>query len=186
MITLEVLPGTVTVRCVTQSVSLALGLALPGPGLETSAVAGTLLMAGAAGRRAGDHSASSRAAPALISVAGGGRLIGLAVFTTDPVTGYPPETPDALTHPSRAGAAHNLAAVPVFLGLPAAGLTSAWRARRAAQRGYPSHYAGHHGPGRCRLRPVTAASASRRAIPARQHHHRLHPAHSSVRTSTSA
>jgi hypothetical protein len=73
-------------------------------------------------------------APALIGAAGAG-LIGSAVFTTDPVSGYPPGTPDALARPSRAGAAHNLAAVPVFFGLPAAALASSWRSWRAGQRG---------------------------------------------------
>ena len=100
------------------------------------AVAGALLLAGAAGlARAGNPATSSRAAPALIGAAGAG-LIGSAVFTTDPVSGYPPGTPDALTQPSRAGTAHNLAAVPVFCGLPAAALACGWRAGRAGQRGF--------------------------------------------------
>ena len=155
-------------------------------------VAGTLFLAGAAGlARAGDPAASSRVAPALIGAAGAG-LIGSAVFTTDPVSGYPPGTPDALTRPSHAGAAHNLAAVPVFLGLPAAArlrlaVLAGWPARvRALQRGHRRHHAGHHGPGRCGFRPVTPAGPARRTVPARQHHHRLHLAHSPVRTSTPA
>jgi hypothetical protein len=99
------------------------------------AVAGTLSLAGAAGlARAGDPAASSRVAPALIGAAGAG-LVASAVFTTDPVSGYPPGTPDALTRPSQAGAAHNLAAVPVFFGLPAAALACSWRSWRAGQRG---------------------------------------------------
>jgi hypothetical protein len=97
------------------------------------AMAGTLFLAGAAGlARAGDP-AASRAAPALIGAAGAG-LIGAAVFTTDPVSGYPPGTPDALTLPTRTGIAHNLAAVPVFVGLPAGALASGWRSWRAGQR----------------------------------------------------
>jgi hypothetical protein len=105
-------------------------------------VAGTLFLAGAAGlARAGDPAASSRVAPALIGAAGAG-LIGSAVFTTDPVSGYPPGTPDALTRPSHAGAAHNLAAVPVFLGLPAAALACGWRSWRAGQRGFGLYSAG--------------------------------------------
>jgi hypothetical protein len=36
--------------------------------------------------------------------------------------------PDALTQPTGTGTAHNLAAVPVFAGLPAAALASGWRA----------------------------------------------------------
>jgi len=100
------------------------------------AVTGALFLAGAAGlARAGDRSAGGCAVPALIGAAGAG-LIGSAVFTTDPVSGYPPGTPDALTQPSRAGTAHNLAAVPVFTGLPAAALTCGWRSWRAGQRGF--------------------------------------------------
>lgn len=85
--------------------------------------------------RAADPAASSRVAPALIGAAGAG-LISSAVFTTYPVSGYPPRTPDALTQPSQAGAAHNLAAVPVFFGLPAAALACSWRSWRGGQRGW--------------------------------------------------
>jgi Protein of unknown function (DUF998) len=105
------------------------------------AVAGTLFLAGAAGlARAGDP-AASRAAPALIGAAGAG-LIGSAVVTTDPVSGYPPGTPDALTRPTRAGIAHNLAAVPVFAGLPAAALASGWRYWRAGRHRFGLYSAG--------------------------------------------
>jgi Protein of unknown function (DUF998) len=105
------------------------------------AVAGTLFLAGAAGlARAGD-AAASRAAPALIGAAGAG-LIGAAVFTTDPVSGYPPGTPDALTHPTGAGMAHNLAAVPVFAGLPVAALASGRRSWRAGQHRFGLYSAG--------------------------------------------
>jgi hypothetical protein len=106
------------------------------------AVAGTLLLAGAAGlARAGDLASSSRAAPALIGAAGAG-LIGSAVFTTAPVSGYPPGTPDALAQPSRAGTVHNLAAVPVFAGLPAAALACGWRSWRAGQHRFGLYSAG--------------------------------------------
>ena len=106
------------------------------------AVAGALFLAGTAGlARAGDPAASSRAAPALIGAAGAG-LIGSALFTTDPVSGYPPGTPDALTVPSPAGIAHNLAALPVFFGLPAAALACGWRSWRAGQRGFGLYSAG--------------------------------------------
>jgi hypothetical protein len=106
------------------------------------AVSGTLLLAGAAGlARAGDRATSRRAAPALIGAAGAG-LIGSAVFTTDPVSGYPPGTPDALIRPSPGGTAHNLAAIPVFLGLPAAALACSWRSWRAGQRGFGLYSAG--------------------------------------------
>jgi Protein of unknown function (DUF998) len=106
------------------------------------AVAGTLFLAGAAGlARAGDAAASRRAAPALIGAAGAG-LIGAALFPTDPVGGYPPQTPSALTEPSRTGTAHNVAAVPVFFGLPAAALAAGWRSWRAGQRGFGLYSAG--------------------------------------------
>ena len=106
------------------------------------AVAGTLLLAEAAGlARAADPATSSRAAPALIGAAGAG-LIGSAVFTTDPVSGYPPGTPDALSRPSSTGIAHNLAAVPVFLGLPAAALACGWRSWRAGQHRFGVYSAG--------------------------------------------
>ena len=100
------------------------------------AVTGTLVLAGAAGLgRAADPALSSRAGRALIGAAGAG-LIGAAVFATDPVSGYPPGTPDALTQPSRTGTMHNLAAVPVFLGLPAAAFTCSWQSVRAGHRGF--------------------------------------------------
>jgi len=106
------------------------------------AVTGALFLAGAVGlSRAGDPATSSRAVPALIGAAGAG-LIGSAVFTTDPVSGYPPGTPDALTEPSAAGTAHNLAAVPVFFGLPAAALACSRRSWRTGHRGFGRYSAG--------------------------------------------
>ena len=105
------------------------------------AVAGTSILAGAVGLARAADPAASRAAPALIGAAGAG-LISSAVFTTDPVSGYPPGTPDALLSPSRTGTAHNLAAVPVFLGLPAAALACGWRSWRAGQRGFGLYSAG--------------------------------------------
>jgi Protein of unknown function (DUF998) len=106
------------------------------------AVAGSLVLAGAAGlARAGDPMASSRAAPALIGAAGAG-LIGAAIFRTDPVSGYPPGTPDAPSAPSRTGTVHNLAAIPVFFGLPAAALAAGRQSWRADQRGFGLYSAG--------------------------------------------
>jgi hypothetical protein len=100
------------------------------------AVAGTLVLAGAVGLgRAANPGLSSRAEQALIGAAGAG-LIGAAVFATDPVSGYPPGTPDAITQPSRTGVIHNLAAVPVFLGLPAAAFICGWQSIRAGHRGF--------------------------------------------------
>jgi hypothetical protein len=113
--------------------SLALG---PRGPIQTAnfAVTGTLVLAGAVGlERAGDPALSTRAGRVLIGAAGAG-LIGAALFATDSVSGYPPGTPDALTQPTRTGIIHNLAAVPVFLGLPAAALTSSWQSVRTGHR----------------------------------------------------
>jgi hypothetical protein len=103
------------------------------------AVTGTLVLAGAAGlwraRDTGDLAVSTRAGAALIGAAGVG-LIGSAVFATDPVSGYPPGTPDALVAPTRTGAVHTLVAVPVFVGLPAAAFSYAWRSARTRRRGF--------------------------------------------------
>jgi hypothetical protein len=105
-------------------------------------VTGALFLAGAAGlARAGDPAASRRTAPALISAAGAG-LIGSALFPTDPVSGYPPGTPDALTEPSHTGIAHSIVAVPVFFGIPAAALASSWHSWRAGQREFGLYSAG--------------------------------------------
>jgi hypothetical protein len=121
--------------------SLALG---PGGWVQAAnfAVTGMLFLAGAAGlARADDPAVGARAQPVLIGAAGAG-LIGSAVFTTDPVSGYPPGTPDALRAPSRAGTMHNLAAIPVFLGLPAAALGYSWRSFRIGQRAFGLYCAG--------------------------------------------
>ena len=119
--------------------SLALG---PRGWIQTVnfAVTGGLCLAGAAGLRlAGDRLAGSRTGPAMVAAAGAG-LIGAAMFRTDPVGGYPPGTPDMPGKFSRAGTAHNLAAVPFFFGLPAAAACYGWRSWRAGQ---PPGFAGY-------------------------------------------
>jgi Protein of unknown function (DUF998) len=104
-------------------------------------VTGGLCLAGAAGlRMAGNRLTSSRlvssrTGPTLVAAAGVG-LIAAAAFPTDPVGGYPPGTPDMPATISRVGAAHNLAAVPVFFGLPAAAAAYGWRSWRAGQPGF--------------------------------------------------
>ena len=107
--------------------SLALG---PRGWIQTAnfAVTGVLCLAGAAGLRL----AGGRTGPAMVAAAGAG-LIGSAMFRTDPVGGYPPGTPDMPATFSRAGTAHNLAAVPIFFGLPAAAACYGWRSWRAGQ-----------------------------------------------------
>jgi hypothetical protein len=121
--------------------SLALG---PGGWAQAAnfAVTGILFAAAAAGlSRADDPAAGTRAGPALIGAAGAG-LIGSAIFPTDPVSGYPPGTPGLPRAPSRAGTGHNLAAIPVFLGLPAAAAVASWRSFRTGQRGWGLYCAG--------------------------------------------
>jgi hypothetical protein len=105
-------------------------------------VTGALFLAGAAGlARAAGPAAGGRAVPALIGAAGAG-LAAAAVFATDPVSGYPPGTPDTPREPTRAGVAHNLAAIPVFFGLPAAALARGWQCWRRGQRAFGVYSAG--------------------------------------------
>jgi hypothetical protein len=47
-------------------------------------------------------------------------LLGAGIFTTDPVSGYPPGTPDALTEYSTSGLLHDLFSLPSFVALTAA------------------------------------------------------------------
>jgi len=156
------------------------------------AVAGSLFLAGAAGlARADDPASSSRAAPALIGAAGAG-LIGSAVFTTDPVSTRLPAGNTRCAHPAQpyrrraqsGGGPRVRRPARGRSGLRLAVLAGRPARVRALQRGHRRHHAGHHGAGRGRLRPVTPAGPARRAVPARQHHHRLRLAHSPVRTST--
>jgi hypothetical protein len=100
------------------------------------AVTGAMFLAGAAGlRHSGDRLAGSRTGPILIAAAGAG-LICSAAFRTDPIGGYPPGTPDTPATFSPVGTAHNLAAIPVFFGLPAAAASYGWRSWRTGQPGF--------------------------------------------------
>jgi hypothetical protein len=65
----------------------------------------------------------------LVAAAGVG-LLTSAAAETDPVSGYPPHTPAHVTEPTRHGMIHDLGALPVFLGIPAACLISAVHAAR--------------------------------------------------------
>ena len=56
-------------------------------------------------------------APILLAGWGLG-MIGSGLFTTDPVSGYPPGSPASVTAPPTAGVLHDLFALPVFLGFP--------------------------------------------------------------------
>ncbi len=85
------------------------------------------------------RSVGPRAVPALVAGVGIG-LIGSGVFVTDPVGAFPPGTSDegrshdtdaARPAPTREGLLHNLCAIPVFVGIPIAGLVSAATAVRS-------------------------------------------------------
>jgi hypothetical protein len=69
----------------------------------------------------------------LIGGAGLG-LIGAGMYATDPVNGYPPGAPDRTTQRSTTGLIHELCAVPVMLGIPAAAVTAGVRAAARGER----------------------------------------------------
>ena len=107
----------------------------------------------AAGRGLGPASRSPlsrRVIPVLVGGVGIG-LIGSGIFVTDPVAGFPVEVPgnDAadqpepgVTVPSRSGMLHNLFALPIFIGIPVAGLVIALAATRAHDYRWASYSAG--------------------------------------------
>jgi hypothetical membrane protein len=62
---------------------------------------------------------TSRWGPILVGLIGVG-FLGAGLFTTDPISGYPPGTPDQLTQYTPAGALHQFFSAFFFLGLPIA------------------------------------------------------------------
>jgi hypothetical protein len=95
------------------------------------AVAGTLSLVGAAGLiRTRDPLPGARLGPALFGGVGLG-LLGSAAFSTDPVSGYPPGTPDTPTEQTTTMTIHGTAALPIFLGIPAAAFLYARRFHRS-------------------------------------------------------
>jgi Protein of unknown function (DUF998) len=89
-----------------------------------------------------------RVVPALIFGVGVG-LVGSGLFVTDPVAGFPPSSRDqdgadgALpVAPTRSGKLHNLCALPIFAGIPAAALTCATSAARRGEYCWASYSAG--------------------------------------------
>jgi hypothetical protein len=88
--------------------------------------------------------------PALVGGAGVG-LIGSGLFVTDPVAGFPPPsagvqdavdgTPSVAARTAR-GKLHNLCAIPVFAGIPAAALTCAGSATRSGEYRWAAYSAG--------------------------------------------
>lgn len=95
------------------------------------------------------QSTGSRLIPALLGAAGAG-LVGSGVFVTDPVGGFPPAVPGenrsneeavAGVAPSLEGSLHNLCAIPIFAGIPVAGLASALAAARRKDYGWACYSA---------------------------------------------
>jgi uncharacterized protein DUF998 len=89
-----------------------------------------------------------RVVPALVFGVGVG-LVGSGLFVTDPVAGFPPPSPDAdgadcalQVAQTRSGKLHNLCALPIFAGIPAAALTCAASAARRGQYRWASYSAG--------------------------------------------
>ncbi|OUM45194.1 hypothetical protein B8W73_01685 [Arthrobacter agilis] len=103
---------------------------------------GVLYLALAAGLARRRHASTTpRGGPLLIGAAGLGQIIA-GLFTTDPVSGYPPGTPVTLERYSGAGArVHDLAAVPVFLGIPVAAILWARTFTRHGRRGWARYSA---------------------------------------------
>src|SRR5215204_6881540 len=98
-------------------------------------VAGLLTLALSVGlRRALRLGKGSTWGPLLVGVYAIG-LVGAGVFVTDPVSGYPPGTPDHLQSYSSVHAAlHDLLSLPTFVGLPIACLVLARRFAGWGQR----------------------------------------------------
>jgi hypothetical protein len=95
------------------------------------AVAGTLYLAGAAGlSRAPDPLLGTRPGPTLFGGVGLG-LLGSAAFCADAVSGYPPGTPNTPPEQTTNMTAHGIAALPIFLGIPAAAFVYARRFHRS-------------------------------------------------------
>jgi len=138
------------------------------------------VLGGAVGLASSGEPEAGRATSTLIGAAGAG-LIASALFTTDPVSGYPPGTPDALTQPTRTGIAHNLSALPVFLGLSGALVTArgSWRGSvsfRGLQRWDGCWCADDPGSCGCGVRTSPPTGQPRGTVPTHQHHHRVHMA----------
>lgn len=90
-------------------------------------LAGVLFLLYALGVRAALTPGRGRLGMPLLVAAWGIGLLGSGVFTTDPVSGYPPGSPDLLAETTTSGALHDASALPVFLGFPVLCLVAAWR-----------------------------------------------------------
>ncbi len=100
------------------------------------ALAGTLLLAGAVGfLRVPTARGGGRLGAATLAATGVG-LLGSAVFSTDPVRDYPPGTLNAGLKSTATGNLHNLAAVPIFVGIPVGSFTCSLRSLRKGERAW--------------------------------------------------
>ncbi|WP_017537671.1 DUF998 domain-containing protein [Nocardiopsis halophila] len=107
-------------------------LALTGDGWVQAAnflLAGGLLVLLAAGMRRVPVGGRTGAAPWAVGAAGVG-LAGAGVFPGDPLSGYPPGSPDEIVY-TPAGVAHDAFSMLVFIGLPVACVVFGVRALRA-------------------------------------------------------
>ena len=99
-------------------------------------VAGLLILAFAVGlRRTFRLPEGSTWGPLLVGVWAIG-LLGAGIFVTDPVSGYPPETPDRLSGHSWHGALHDLFSLIAFVALAAACFVFAHRFAARGERGW--------------------------------------------------
>ncbi len=99
-------------------------------------VAGLLTLAFSVGlRRAFRPPEGSTWGPILIGVWAVG-LLGAGLFVTDPVSGYPPGTPDRLSGYSWHGALHDLFSLPAFVALAAACFVFGRRFAARGERGW--------------------------------------------------
>lgn len=96
------------------------------------------------------RSIGPRVVPALVAGVGIG-LVGSGVFVTGPVEGFPPgaldeqtshDTDAARTARTREGRLHNICAIPIFAGIPIAGLASTATAVRSRDYRWASFSAG--------------------------------------------
>jgi hypothetical membrane protein len=98
-------------------------------------VAGALYLAFAVGLWRSPRSlVRTRLGVVLVGAAAAG-MLGAGVFTTDPVSGYPPGSKDVSGY-TTTGALHDLVSVPTFLGLPLAALVFAVAFLRAGDRAW--------------------------------------------------
>jgi hypothetical protein len=121
----------------------SLGAGHPGwPQRSNFMLTGSLYLVAASGlARCPRQVVGARVVPVLVGAAGAG-LIGAGVFVTDHLAGFPPTSSDGneagpdvtpRAAPSRSSTLHDLSAIPVFLGIPVAGMVSAFSSARKGE-----------------------------------------------------